>query len=445
MEPKSRDGLSETSSLRESIKEGREKRAELRANANAKRIEEETKRQESDSVTLRKVIEEEMRSERDALDAESKAIEAERKKLEEEKLSLSRLREETNKLIQENEEILKQIQIERAALQSKAGERSSDATYNDDPIDKDEVAMDKTKKLEASKSSDELMMEDGDDEEKPTSKTGKGGKRKSMNGEMAEKSSKQPRSSSAGSHVYDEGNEDDETHQVVSEGENEHSRKRPRRSAPPASTPTVKPAVNGHRKSNPSAPAVSSVESKAPAGRKSTGSTKSPMVTQQDKEEEEDHEEEEEGSEQGSNDEEDADEEEGNEGSAPKTGSSKKGKSKPKTGARGTTRKPAPIQRYGKFTSGKAPRALGYINKGKFGFVPPSGTRALSWRVRVYWKDDKKYYEGMVDAYRNGRHKIMYDDGDIEWLTLENEMIDWFVPEGAEFSPLHIDPYQAFV
>ncbi|KAG1326586.1 hypothetical protein COCNU_01G005200 [Cocos nucifera] len=44
-------------------------------------------------------------------------------------------------------------------------------------------------------------------------------------------------------------------------------------------------------------------------------------------------------------------------------------------------------------------------------------------RIKVWWPDDKAFYDGVVDSFEpvSKKHKILYDDGDIEELLLKNE------------------------
>ncbi|KAG8071423.1 hypothetical protein GUJ93_ZPchr0006g41887 [Zizania palustris] len=57
-------------------------------------------------------------------------------------------------------------------------------------------------------------------------------------------------------------------------------------------------------------------------------------------------------------------------------------------------------------------------------------------RIRVWWPDDKKFYKGVVDSFDtfSKRHKIAYDDGDVEVLLLRDEKWE-FVNEEQEKTP----------
>ena len=53
----------------------------------------------------------------------------------------------------------------------------------------------------------------------------------------------------------------------------------------------------------------------------------------------------------------------------------------------------------------------------------PSGYAAVGKRVQVWWKDDQQWYGGHVQRFDNksGKHLLVYDDDDTEWLDLEKE------------------------
>lgn len=41
----------------------------------------------------------------------------------------------------------------------------------------------------------------------------------------------------------------------------------------------------------------------------------------------------------------------------------------------------------------------------------------------VYWTDDDAWYRGVVIDWNGSRHRICYDDGELEWVNLQNERI----------------------
>lgn len=79
----------------------------------------------------------------------------------------------------------------------------------------------------------------------------------------------------------------------------------------------------------------------------------------------------------------------------------------------------------------------------------PKGRDAIGWRIAVYWRDDRTFYEGEVVEYDNGtgKHRVRYNDGENEWVSLRNERIIWRLPppadsddeegEGARTGPPH--------
>ncbi|UPR04153.1 bromodomain-containing protein [Chloropicon primus] len=57
----------------------------------------------------------------------------------------------------------------------------------------------------------------------------------------------------------------------------------------------------------------------------------------------------------------------------------------------------------------------------------PKGADAVGWRVGVWWEDDKTYYYGVLKDYdkKEKKHKILYDDGQQEMITIEKEKLEW--------------------
>ncbi|XP_026425024.1 uncharacterized protein YFR016C-like isoform X1 [Papaver somniferum] len=63
-----------------------------------------------------------------------------------------------------------------------------------------------------------------------------------------------------------------------------------------------------------------------------------------------------------------------------------------------------------------------------------AGKELIGQKVKVWWPDDKKFYQGTVDSYNHisKKHKITYTDGEIEKLDLKKETwetIEEFEPE----------------
>lgn len=52
-----------------------------------------------------------------------------------------------------------------------------------------------------------------------------------------------------------------------------------------------------------------------------------------------------------------------------------------------------------------------------------SGVQLVGRRIKVWWPMDKQFYEGVVQSYdpRKKKHVILYDDGEVEVLLLNNE------------------------
>ena len=87
---------------------------------------------------------------------------------------------------------------------------------------------------------------------------------------------------------------------------------------------------------------------------------------------------------------------------------------------------------------------MGFWPTGKDGFKRPQGEDAVDWRIRVWWKDDKCFYGGYVVSFRDksGRHKVEYDDGEVEWLNLDTEeAVEWFIPASANLKKLGLEKH----
>lgn len=76
-------------------------------------------------------------------------------------------------------------------------------------------------------------------------------------------------------------------------------------------------------------------------------------------------------------------------------------------------------------SNNKANGGGGVSGPGDSGGTMTAGIDALRVgdRIEVYWTDDKKYYKGRVAEIQrtSGKHKVVYDDGDIEMLVLKDE------------------------
>ncbi|CAO2816874.1 unnamed protein product [Amaranthus hypochondriacus] len=54
---------------------------------------------------------------------------------------------------------------------------------------------------------------------------------------------------------------------------------------------------------------------------------------------------------------------------------------------------------------------------------PKYGEEMVGIRVMIWWPDDKKFYEGAIEHFDHstGKHKVVYTDGDVEFLKLERQ------------------------
>lgn len=52
-------------------------------------------------------------------------------------------------------------------------------------------------------------------------------------------------------------------------------------------------------------------------------------------------------------------------------------------------------------------------------------------RIRVFWKDDGRWFVGKVVDYSLGKHTILYDDGDKEKVVLKDEKVGRPCPHGG--------------
>lgn len=59
---------------------------------------------------------------------------------------------------------------------------------------------------------------------------------------------------------------------------------------------------------------------------------------------------------------------------------------------------------------------------GDFSMIGQTSTPIVGDEILVYWPDDDTYYPGTVHSIDDDQHTIHYDDGDIEKLSMENEI-----------------------
>lgn len=60
------------------------------------------------------------------------------------------------------------------------------------------------------------------------------------------------------------------------------------------------------------------------------------------------------------------------------------------------------------------------------------GANLVDSKIKVWWQDDREFYEGVIASYDpdNKRHKVLYDDGEVEILNLKKETWE-FVKDGT--------------
>jgi len=68
--------------------------------------------------------------------------------------------------------------------------------------------------------------------------------------------------------------------------------------------------------------------------------------------------------------------------------------------------------------------------------TPSPGEEIVGRRISIFWAQDRRWYDGLVDDYEVSLHHITYDDGDDEWLRLVPEEYELLVRDqdgsGAE-------------
>lgn len=60
-----------------------------------------------------------------------------------------------------------------------------------------------------------------------------------------------------------------------------------------------------------------------------------------------------------------------------------------------------------------------------------SNEKLVGAKIKVWWPDDERFYDGVVDSFDRStrKHKILYDDGDVEVLLLKNETWEFIEAE----------------
>jgi hypothetical protein len=75
------------------------------------------------------------------------------------------------------------------------------------------------------------------------------------------------------------------------------------------------------------------------------------------------------------------------------------------------------------------------------GLSKPVGEQAVGWRVAVYWKADKVFYQASIRAFdpASGQYCLAYAKGDQEHLHLGKQCLKWCpAPEASKYS--HVIP-----
>jgi hypothetical protein len=64
----------------------------------------------------------------------------------------------------------------------------------------------------------------------------------------------------------------------------------------------------------------------------------------------------------------------------------------------------------------------------------PQGQAAVGWRLSVYWDSDSVWDLGIVENYDagSGKHRILFDDSQQEWVDLALHAVRWHTPNGRD-------------
>lgn len=105
----------------------------------------------------------------------------------------------------------------------------------------------------------------------------------------------------------------------------------------------------------------------------------------------------------------------------PESSGAKKSKSK-KRAAAGDSAPPGASPK-------KKKQATSRVKKIKVTFADttPTAGEAVGWRVGIYWADDDRFYYGVIKSYtkKDRKHRIQYDDGTEEVVSLDKEKVEW--------------------
>ena len=69
------------------------------------------------------------------------------------------------------------------------------------------------------------------------------------------------------------------------------------------------------------------------------------------------------------------------------------------------------------------------------------GESAVGRRVRVFWPAEGAFYAGLVVGFdfKSAKHRVRYDDGDVEDVLLAAERIEWIQPGVVDEMAKHVD------
>ena len=51
------------------------------------------------------------------------------------------------------------------------------------------------------------------------------------------------------------------------------------------------------------------------------------------------------------------------------------------------------------------------------------GSEMVGKRVSVYWDQDDESYKGVISEFVEGKHKVCYDDGEVECVDLSQQQV----------------------
>ena len=62
------------------------------------------------------------------------------------------------------------------------------------------------------------------------------------------------------------------------------------------------------------------------------------------------------------------------------------------------------------------------------------GRADVGRRIAVFWKKEKRFYAGKVAAFdaKRKKHRVLYDDGDDEWIAIQKRRVKWDEAAAAE-------------